>query len=65
MAMLTRLESLGVDVAKDWLDIFDGQTVVRVENNARTIRAFLKSLPHSLPIAVEATNVYHELFVRV
>lgn len=63
MAMLTRLESLGVDVAKDWLDIFDGQTVVRVENTARPIRAFLTSLPHSIPIAVEATNVYHELFV--
>ncbi len=65
MAMRTKLESLGVDVAKDWLDIFDGKTVVRVDNNAKAIRAFLKSLTPSIPIAIEATNVYHELFVRL
>ncbi len=65
MAMRSKLEALGVDVAKDWLDIFNGETVVRVDNNAKAIRAFLKSLTHSIPIAIEATNVYHELFVRL
>jgi transposase len=65
MAMRSKLTALGVDVAKDWLDIFDGETVVRMDNNAKAIRAFLKSLTHSIPIAVEPTNVYHELFVRL
>jgi len=65
MAMRSELEVLGIDVAKDWLDIFNGETVVRVDNNAKAIRAFLKSLTHSISIAVEATNVYHELIVRL
>jgi transposase len=65
MAMRTKLESLGVDVAKDWLDIFNGEEVVRVDNNIKIIRIYLKSLPQSIPIAVEATNVFHELFVRL
>jgi transposase len=63
--MQSKLEALGVDVAKEWLDIFNGETVVRVDNNTKAIRAFLKSLPSAIPIAVEATNVYHELFVRL
>jgi len=31
MAMRSKLEALGVDVAKDWLDIFNGEMVDRVE----------------------------------
>ena len=65
MAMKSKLEALGVDVAKDWLDIFNGETLVRVDNSAKAIRVFLKSLTHSIPIAIEATNIYHELFVRL
>lgn len=65
MTMHVTLEGLGVDVAKEWLDIFNGSTVIRVENTAKAIRAYLKSLPSVMPIAVEATNTYHEEFVQL
>ena len=44
MAMVTMIDDFGIDVAKDWLDIFDGQKVVRIENNQRSIKAFLKAI---------------------
>jgi transposase len=65
MAMQTKTDGLGIDVGKDWLDIFNGDTVERVENTQKAIRAYLKLLPTPVPIAIEATNVYHELFIQL
>jgi len=65
MAMQTKTNGLSIDVAKDWLDIFNGDTVERVENTQKAILAYLKLLPTSVPMAIKATNVFHELFVRL
>ncbi len=65
MAMLVNVKEFGVDVAKDWLDIFDGAEVIRIENRQQAIRAFLKTLPGTCAIAIESTNTYHELMVEL
>ena len=65
MAMATFVKDFGVDVAKDWLDIFDGQRVVRIDNDQRSIKAFLKTIPTSSSFAIESTNTYHELIVEL
>lgn len=65
MAMLTQPEALGVDVAKDWLDFFDGKELTRIDNKAQDIRRFLKHQSKDKPIAIEATNDYHELFIEI
>jgi len=64
MAMLTDTFEFGVDVAKDWLDIFDGNEVVRIDNHLRSIKAFLKQLSSVSTLAVESTSTYHELLVE-
>lgn len=65
MAMLVNVKEFGVDVAKDWLDIFDGAEVIRIENRQQAIRAFLKTLPGTCAIAIESTNTYHELMMEL
>jgi len=64
MAMLTNALEFGVDVAKDWLDIFDGNEVVRIDNHLRSVKAFLKQLSRTSTFAVESTSTYHELLVE-
>lgn len=64
MAMLVDVNEFGVDVAKDWLDIFDGYEVIRIENQLRSIKSFLKRLSNDSTFAVESTNTYHELLVE-
>ena len=65
MAMLVNVNEYGIDVAKDWLDIFDGTEVIRIENHRRAIKAFLKKLSGVSTFAVESTNTYHELLVEM
>ena len=65
MAMATVIDDFGVDVAKDWLDIFDGEIVVRIENKQRAIKAFIKSISTPCNFAIESTNTYHELMVEL
>lgn len=65
MAMLVHVNEFGIDVAKDWLDIFDGIEVIRIDNNKRAIKAFLKQLSGSSIFSVESTNTYHELLVKM
>jgi transposase len=65
MAMLVDVNEYGIDVAKDWLDIFDGTEVIRIDNQQRAIKAFLKQLSSSSTLAVESTNTYHELLVEM
>lgn len=64
MAMMALSTELGVDVAKDWLDISDGKQVIRIDNNTRAIKSFLKQFSTTC-IAIESTNTYHELFVEL
>lgn len=41
MAMVVETNEYGIDVAKDWLDIFEGTEVVRINNQARSrLRVF-------------------------
>jgi transposase len=65
MAMLVEVNEYGIDVAKDWLDIFDGTKVTRIDNRQRAIKAFLKQLSGPSTFAVESTNTYHELLVEM
>ena len=65
MAMPVRLDGLGVDVAKDKLDLYDGKELACIDNTKRAIMKFLKTLSKDTPIAVEATNDYHELFMEL
>ena len=64
MAMMTHNAELGIDAAKDWLDISDGKKVIRIDNNQRAINHFLKQLYTTTCISIESTNTYHELFVE-
>ena len=62
MASKTQFKQLGVDVAKDWLDIFDGDQVVRIANREAAINSFITQLGVEAAIALESTSDYHELF---
>lgn len=65
MKMLTNLPGLGVDVAKDWLDVFDGNELIRISNSQTAIKQFIASRKEAVPVAIESTNRYHELFVKL
>jgi transposase len=65
MAMMTTNKEYGVDVAKQWLDISDGKQVIRIDNDVRSIKSFLKQVSKTTCIAIESTNTYHELFVEL
>lgn len=51
---------IGIDVSKDWLDVFDAATTksTRIENRATDIALFLGSLPASAVVVYEATGPY-------
>ena len=63
MSILAKEISLGVDVAKDWLDIFDGLVSKRIDNEDQAIKQFFKKHPGAR-IAIEPTNRYHLRFVQ-
>jgi transposase len=55
----------GVDVAKDWLDIYttESEQSQRIDNTDAAIEAWLRRQPGNGRLAVEATNTYHEAFI--
>ena len=61
--MAKRVEEiiLGIDVAKDTLEVFDrtNERRLRIANEAEAIRAWLKRFPGPLALSVEATSDYH------
>lgn len=65
MAMRNEKVILGVDVSQQWLDYcrYGCDQVERIDNSRREIDRWLKSLPATAALAVEATNYYHELLV--
>lgn len=66
MAKQVEERTIGVDVAKGWLDIYEaGQgDPVRIDNNNKGIQAWLCGLAGPARIAIEATNRYHERFIE-
>jgi transposase len=59
MAMRVSVRVLGVDVSKDWLDIGDGEQVVRIDNTPSAIRSYLRRLQGAVRIGIESTGRYH------
>ncbi len=61
--MAARLEkiTLGIDVSKDTLDVYQwqDQCAITLANDAQAILKFLKSLGGSVQIAIEPTSSYH------
>ncbi|MEM9317358.1 MAG: IS110 family transposase [Pseudomonadota bacterium] len=64
MAIAVSIQTLGVDVSRDWLDVFDGDKTERLENSAAAISRYLKQLSGPVQVAIEATQRYHERFVQ-
>jgi transposase len=64
MAMRVERVILGADVSKEWLDLHrDGaEQAERIDNERQAIDAWLQRY-RGAAIAVEATNIYHELIV--
>lgn len=60
MAMQVNIPTLGIDIAKDWFDVSDGESVTRIANTDEAIRAFIGGLSRATRIAMEPTNRYHE-----
>ena len=58
--------TIGVDVAKGWLDLYrsDKGDVVRIDNAEDAIETWLNGLVGRAWVAVEATNIFHELFIE-
>lgn len=65
MPAKTQSKSLGIDVAKNWLDISDGEHVIRIKNTSTAIKTFLQQLDASTTIAIESTSYYHEAFLEL
>ena len=59
--MTTQPPIIGIDVAKDSLSLYraDLDQYCTLDNDARSIRAWLKTLPGDCALAVEATSTYH------
>lgn len=59
--------TLGVDVSKDWLDVYDWtrQQAYQVANEARAIQQWLNGMPmHEVRLALEPTSNYHLALVQ-
>lgn len=63
MAIQTTNHTLGIDVAKDWLDIYDGETSYRIDNQIKAIGPFLSRYAGKLDLAIEPI-AYHADLVR-
>ncbi|NWB86605.1 IS110 family transposase [Pseudomonas gingeri] len=66
MAMLVPVSKpiVGVDVAKNELVIYQAERdlLETIANTKAAIKKWLKALPGTVTIAIEATNIYHVLF---
>jgi len=65
MANSAKTFQIGVDVSKHELVIsVEGQTPFALENASKAIEAWLKSLPASCQIAMEATNDFYMMLAQ-
>lgn len=53
--------SIGIDVAKYKLDVFTNNTVVTINNDESSIKAFFEKLDKTKKVVMEATGKYHRL----
>src|SRR5437867_673749 len=53
--------SIGIDVAKKKLDVFDGKRAFTVDNDEKAIREAFEGYPLESQIIMEATGKYHRL----
>lgn len=60
MAMQVNIPTLGIDIAKDWFDVSDGESATRIANTDEAIRVFIGGLSRATRIAMEPTSRYHE-----
>ncbi len=67
MAKRVREIIVGLDVGKDWLEVYrsDGGSSRAVENTSTAIEAWLAEVGAPIAIAVEATSHYHECVVAL
>jgi transposase len=58
--MTVHARHLGVDVAKDWIDVFDPETgrARRIETTAAKLRAFAHAVPEGTLVVFEASGGY-------
>ena len=54
---------LGIDVSKDFLDIFDGTNSVQIDNTNQSIKQFFKALDFDKTLSIEPTGKYHQKIV--
>lgn len=66
MAMRVAEITVGIDVAKRWLDVAAGEDepLQRIENTAQGIEQWLRGLNTVVRLAVEPTGQYHEVLVQ-
>ena len=52
---------VGIDIAKNKIDIFYQNQHYTVENNCKLLRKFFRQLPKESRVVMEATGKYHRL----
>ena len=55
---------IGVDVSKDWLDIYDGTQARRIANTEKAISQYFSEFSECIRLAIEPTNNYHNCFIE-
>ena len=67
MAKQVEEVTLGIDVSKQHLEVFDSDSkaVQIIENDPDTVGRFLNQFSGPVAIAVEATNVFHETLITM
>lgn len=53
--------SVGVDIAKDKIDVYSKGSYAQVSNDAKSIKAHFKSYPKDSHVVMEATGKYHRV----
>ena len=53
--------SIGVDIAKDKLDIYSNGSYAQISNNAKCIKSYFKGQPKDSRVVMEATGKYHRV----
>jgi len=53
--------SVGVDIAKDKIDVYSNGSYAQVSNDAKSIKAHFKGYPENSRVVMEATGKYHRV----
>ncbi len=57
--------SIGVDIAKDKLDVYNNGSYAQISNDAKCIELHFKSYPKNSRVVMEATGKYHRVAHKV